>query len=107
MSAERPLARANIAFFGGSSGIGRAAAINGRGQPVTISASCVGSTRTKAMSDPLMPLSMRFMGALGARPEISAQNAVRLLTCESAQDANGGVLRVRPVLGSGTRSPKV
>src|SRR5277367_3327199 len=38
-----------------------------QGQPVTIAASCVGSsrTRTKAMSDPLMPLSMRFMGALG------------------------------------------
>src|SRR5271167_2891292 len=64
-----------------------------QGQPVTISASCVGSTKTKAMSDPAMPLVMRLMGAFGARPEISAQNAVRLLTLDSACDANSAVLR--------------
>jgi hypothetical protein len=64
-----------------------------QGQAVTIAASCVGSTKTKAMSDPIMPLSMRLMGALGARPEVSAQNAVRLLTLTSARDANGAALR--------------
>jgi NAD(P)-dependent dehydrogenase (short-subunit alcohol dehydrogenase family) len=64
-----------------------------QGQAVTISASCVGSTKTKAMSDPIMPLSMRLMGAFGARPEVSAQNAIRLLTAATTRDLNGAVLR--------------
>jgi hypothetical protein len=33
------------------------------------------------------------MGALGAQPDVSAKNAVRLLTQNSVQDANGAVLR--------------
>jgi len=64
-----------------------------QGKPVTIAASCVGSTKTKAMSDPSMPLVMRLMGAFGARPEVSAENAVRLLTQASIKDADGAVLR--------------
>jgi NAD(P)-dependent dehydrogenase (short-subunit alcohol dehydrogenase family) len=61
--------------------------------PVTISASCVGPTKTKAMAQPEMSLVMRLMGLAGTTPEVSAMNAVRLLTKASAQDANGAVLR--------------
>lgn len=61
--------------------------------PVTISASCVGSTKTKAMTDPAMPLAMRMMGWFGTTPEVSAQNAVRLLCSASARPAHGAVLR--------------
>ena len=64
-----------------------------RDMPVTITASCVGTTKTKAMSDPLMPLIMRLMGAFGAPPEVSAKNAAMLLTRASARDANGAILR--------------
>jgi NAD(P)-dependent dehydrogenase (short-subunit alcohol dehydrogenase family) len=61
--------------------------------PVTISAACVGSTKTKAMTDPNMPLIMRLMGLLGTRPEVSAVNAVKLLTCAAAENAKGSILR--------------
>lgn len=61
--------------------------------PVTISATCVSSTKTKAMSDPAMPLVMRIIGLFGTSPEVSATNSVRLLTEVAARDANGAVLR--------------
>jgi NAD(P)-dependent dehydrogenase (short-subunit alcohol dehydrogenase family) len=60
---------------------------------ITISAACVNSTKTKAMSDPSRPIIMRLMGLFGTTPEKSAVNAVRLLTDASSADANGAVLR--------------
>ena len=63
------------------------------GRPITLTACCVGNTRTKAMSDPAMPLFMRLMGRLGTTPEQSAKNAVRVLTQESADDAKGAILK--------------
>src|SRR5690606_27562736 len=48
--------------------------------PVALTATCVGPTKTKAMLDPRMPLSMRLMGRFGTTPEVSAANAVRALT---------------------------
>ncbi|OAN52599.1 hypothetical protein A7Q26_07275 [Sphingobium sp. TCM1] len=62
-------------------------------RPVTLTACCVNSTRTKAMSDPAMPLIMRLMGRFGTTPELSARNAVGLLTEASARGAAGTVLR--------------
>lgn len=62
-------------------------------RPVTIAATCVGSTKTKSMSDPVMPLSMKLMGLFGAPAEVSAANAVRLLADDTVAAANGGVLR--------------
>lgn len=62
-------------------------------RPVTIAAACVGPTKTKAMLDPSMPIVMRLMGLFGTTPEISARNAVRLLTEVDARDAKGAVLR--------------
>lgn len=64
-----------------------------RDRPVTFAATCVGSTKTKSMSDPAMPLVMRLMGLFGAAPEASASNAVKLLTEADARDARGAVLR--------------
>lgn len=64
-----------------------------REMPVTITAACVGSTKTKAMADPNMPLIMRLMGLFGTSPEVSAVNAVRILTAASARDVNGSSLR--------------
>lgn len=43
----------------------------------------VGSTRTKAMLDPAMPLIMRIMGRFGTTAEKSAVNATRLLLDEA------------------------
>jgi hypothetical protein len=62
-------------------------------RPIAISAACVGPTRTKAMMDPNMPLIMRLMGVYGAKPEVSAVNAVKLLTCASAEVVDGAILR--------------
>ncbi|GLU37383.1 SDR family NAD(P)-dependent oxidoreductase [Pseudomonas sp. NBRC 100443] len=61
--------------------------------PVSISASCVGPTKTKAMADKAMPLSMRLMGLLGTSPEKSAQNAVRLLVQNNSLGTSGCILR--------------
>jgi hypothetical protein len=69
------------------------AAVRWRHLPVTIAASCVGSTKTKAMTDPAMPFAMRLMGMFGTTPEVSAANAVRLLNAASVRDANGAILR--------------
>jgi NAD(P)-dependent dehydrogenase (short-subunit alcohol dehydrogenase family) len=63
------------------------------GRPVSIAAACVGPTKTKAMSDPSMPLVMRLMGLFGSNAETSAVNAVTLLTEVSAAAADGAVLR--------------
>ncbi|MBB5684878.1 SDR family NAD(P)-dependent oxidoreductase [Sphingobium boeckii] len=62
-------------------------------RPVTLTAACVNSTKTKAMADPEMPLVMRLMGTFGTTPEKSAQNAVRVLTEASAANATATVLR--------------
>jgi len=64
-----------------------------RDRPVTIAAACVGSTKTKVMADPLMPLSMKLLGLFGTTPEVSAVNAVRILTQASPADLDGVVLR--------------
>lgn len=61
--------------------------------PVALTATCVGPTKTKAMLDPRMPLSMRLMGRFGTTPEVSAANAVRVLTQTSAHGLSGTVLR--------------
>jgi NAD(P)-dependent dehydrogenase (short-subunit alcohol dehydrogenase family) len=60
---------------------------------VTITASCVGPTKTKVMLDPKMPLIMRILGMIGTKPEISARNAVTTLVKSSVEDAKGAVLR--------------
>jgi hypothetical protein len=72
---------------------GRQAARHWQELPVTIAASCVGSTKTKAMTDKNMPLAMRLMGRFGTTPERSALNAVRFLTMRNAAEANGSILR--------------
>ncbi|MHC8380480.1 SDR family NAD(P)-dependent oxidoreductase [Pseudomonas sp. LB3P14] len=61
--------------------------------PVSIAVSCVGSTNTKSMADPKMPWFMRMMGRFGAKPEVSASNAVCFLTKQNATSANGASLR--------------
>jgi NAD(P)-dependent dehydrogenase (short-subunit alcohol dehydrogenase family) len=47
--------------------------------PVRLYASGVGTTKTKVMQDPNMPLIMRLIVRFGTTPEISAQNSIRLL----------------------------
>lgn len=69
------------------------AALRWRDRPVLVTATCVGPTKTKAMLDPRMPLSMRLMGRFGTSPEVSAANAVRALTQTSTAGLNGTVLR--------------
>lgn len=62
-------------------------------KPVTITATCIGSTKTKAMLDPKMPLIMRLMGKFGTTPQKSAQNAIRVLSAADISGANGAVYR--------------
>lgn len=64
-----------------------------KGLPVTTTLATVGPTRTKVMSDPNMPWLMRLLGRFGAQPDVSAANAVRVLTKLDARDANGSILR--------------
>jgi len=64
-----------------------------RDKPVTLTACCVGPTKTKAMQDKRMPLVMRLMGLVGTTPEKSARNVVTSLTKASAADISGAVLR--------------
>ncbi|AYM14798.1 MULTISPECIES: SDR family NAD(P)-dependent oxidoreductase [Agrobacterium] len=64
-------------------------------RPVTLTAVCVGPTKTKAMLDPKMPLIMRLLGLIGTKPEMSARNAVTALVKSSAGDIKGGILRKR------------
>jgi hypothetical protein len=45
------------------------------------------------MADPNMPLIMRLLGVFGTSPEVSAVNAVKLLTCAAAEVVHGAVLR--------------
>ena len=59
---------------------------------ITLTAVCVGPTKTKVMSDPRMPLLMRIMGRFGTTPEASALNIVRALTADSAADIAGAKL---------------
>ncbi|WOB50329.1 SDR family NAD(P)-dependent oxidoreductase [Xanthomonas hydrangeae] len=60
--------------------------------PITLTAICVGPTKTKVMSDPRMPLLMRIMGRFGTTPEASAVNIVRALTVSSAAQIDGSKL---------------
>ncbi len=62
-------------------------------KPVTLTAVCVGPTKTKVMLDPKMPLLMRLLGLIGTKPELSARNAVTALTKASPLDAKGAILR--------------
>lgn len=63
------------------------------GTPVTLTAVCVGPTRTKVMADPSMPPAMRWLARLfGTTPERSAMNAVRVLTARAAADVAGAKL---------------
>ena len=64
-----------------------------KGLPITATLATVGPTRTKVMSDPAMPWLMRLIGRFGARPDISAVNAVRVLTKLDSRDVNGAILR--------------
>ena len=61
-------------------------------RPITLTAVCVGPTKTKAMSDPRMPLLMRILGKFGTTPEASAVNIVRALTADSAAEIAGAKL---------------
>lgn len=61
-------------------------------RPITLTAVCAGPTKTKAMTDPRMPLLMRIMGRFGTTPEASAVNIVRALTAVSAAEIAGAKL---------------
>ncbi len=61
--------------------------------PVCLAVSCVGNTKSKAMAHPGMPWWMRVMGAFGGSPDVSARNAVRLLTAVDATGCRGATLR--------------
>ncbi|KAK5047408.1 hypothetical protein LTR84_006504 [Exophiala bonariae] len=60
---------------------------------VSITAVCVGSTKTKAMSDPNMPFLMRLMGYFGTTAELSAQNVIKVMTTSKiSHDDRFGVM---------------
>jgi len=61
--------------------------------PVSLTACCVNSTKTKVMADVNTPLLMRLMGRFGTSPEQSAKNAVRVLTQKSSATLAGSILR--------------
>lgn len=64
-----------------------------QGLPVSLTAACVESVKTKAMLDPQMPLVMRLMGKFGTTPELAARNAIRVLTAQDVSAARGAILR--------------
>lgn len=55
-------------------------------RPISIIAVCVGSTKTKVMTDSEMPFLMRLMGRFGTTPELSAQNIVKVLGSSKIAD---------------------
>ncbi|KAK6365867.1 hypothetical protein LTR64_008703 [Lithohypha guttulata] len=57
-------------------------------RPISITAVCVGSTKTKAMADPKMPFLMRVMGYFGTTPDISARNVVNIMTATTIPQAD-------------------
>ena len=61
--------------------------------PVCVAMSCVGNTKSKAMTHPGMPWWMRMMGAFGGPAHVSARNAVRLLTAVDVTGCRGTTLR--------------
>lgn len=63
------------------------------GQPVSLYATAVSSTKTQAMQDPAMPLIMRAMGWFGTTPEKSATNAIRLLLDDAPPALRAGFLK--------------
>lgn len=60
-------------------------------RPVRFYATAVGSTRTKAMQSPEMPLVMRLMGRFGTTAEKSARNAVRVLLDPQPPELRAGL----------------
>lgn len=62
-------------------------------KPVTLTAVCVGPTKTKVMLDPRMPLLMRLLGLIGTKPEMSARNAVTALVKGPTSNLKGAILR--------------
>lgn len=61
--------------------------------PVRLYATGVGTTKTRTMQDPLMPLVMRVMALFGTTPEKSARNAVRLLLDAQPPALKAAILR--------------
>ncbi|WP_404477586.1 hypothetical protein [Novosphingobium sp. BL-52-GroH] len=61
--------------------------------PVWVEAACIKLTKTKAMTDRQMLLSMRLMGKFGACPEDAAVNAIRLLTSRTPEVPSGSIVR--------------
>lgn len=61
--------------------------------PVSLSACCVESVKTKAMQDPAMPFIMRLMGRFGTSPELAARNAVTVLTAADPAVLKGAIVR--------------
>ena len=62
-------------------------------RPVSLTACCVESVKTKAMQDPAMPFVMRLMGRFGTTPELASRNAVRVLTTADGRELKGAILR--------------
>ena len=62
-------------------------------RPVSLTACCVESVKTKAMQDPAMPFVMRLMGRFGTTPELASRNAVRVLTTADGRELKGDILR--------------
>jgi hypothetical protein len=64
-----------------------------RDRPVSITATCVGPTKTKVMSDSKMPLLMRMMGWFGTTAEVSARGVIQVLTAsEIPHDDKFGIM---------------
>lgn len=61
--------------------------------PVSAIATCVESVKTKAMTDPEMPLIMKIMGYFGTTPELASRNAVRLLTTDDNSPLKSAITR--------------
>lgn len=60
--------------------------------PISLTAACVESVKTKAMTDPEMPLIMRLMGRFGTTPELASRNAVTLLTTDHPDNLKGAIV---------------
>lgn len=61
--------------------------------PISTVATCVESVKTKAMTDPNMPLIMRILGFFGTTPELASRNAVHLLTAKDRSQLKSAIVR--------------
>lgn len=61
-------------------------------RPISLTACCVESVKTKAMQDPAMPFVMRLMGRFGTTPELASRNAVRILTAADSAGLKGAIV---------------